>query len=457
MDRSAPQPHNGPDSPGEPTIVGAAGRVLRVNVSPGGVPKEPVAGPVRVGRLGLEGDRHRADTVHGGPHRAVSLFAIEAIRRVAAEGHPISPGSTGENLTTEGIELATLEPGTRLAVGTELVLELSKPAMPCDTIVDSFRDRRSGRISILRHPLDSRVYARVVREGPVCAGDEIRVLPPEEGTEAAMHVLLDRIEAVERFSRVARWRAAAAAGYEIAFVDAGDLTYAASVALPGQAFNSANGLRSVPNLLGRVIGHFRQAGTVGWLSMNDAPWEGASPDFALVVHAGEASAVAATAGDVPAGIAVRTVPTGEVERWSATIVAANGMTGADAVAWARIFDRLAFEPGHRLVLAEVDGRPVGAAMLVTRRRVGLARSAAVLPEARGRGIQHALLRHRAALAAELGCDLVVAVAEADNVASRANIERAGLWPVWTRDVYRFDPAAHWEAAVAGAVRLAAGG
>src|SRR5438094_187218 len=64
------------------------GRVLHVNVSPGGVPKLPVE-RAWVGELGLDGDRHRHDTVHGGPHRAVALLGIEAIERVQAEGHQI--------------------------------------------------------------------------------------------------------------------------------------------------------------------------------------------------------------------------------------------------------------------------------------------------------------------------------------------------------------------------------
>jgi len=54
---------------------------------------------------GVEGDRQLGATVHGGPHRAVSILGIEAIQRVAAEGHPIEPGSTGENLTTEGFDV----------------------------------------------------------------------------------------------------------------------------------------------------------------------------------------------------------------------------------------------------------------------------------------------------------------------------------------------------------------
>ncbi|MEA2614201.1 MAG: hypothetical protein QOI52_2160, partial [Chloroflexota bacterium] len=63
------------------------GRVVQVNVSPGGVPKLPVT-VARIGRDGLDGDRHDHDHVHGGPHRAVALFALEAIERVRADGHP---------------------------------------------------------------------------------------------------------------------------------------------------------------------------------------------------------------------------------------------------------------------------------------------------------------------------------------------------------------------------------
>ena len=86
------------------------GRVLHVNTSPGGVPKQSVE-RARVGQLGLEGDAHAHIGVHGGPHRAVCLLGIEVIRRVAAEGHPIAPGTVGENLTTEGLELAGLASG----------------------------------------------------------------------------------------------------------------------------------------------------------------------------------------------------------------------------------------------------------------------------------------------------------------------------------------------------------
>src|SRR3990172_4523452 len=106
------------------------GRVLQVSISDGGIPKHPVE-RAWVGRLGLAGDRHREDTVHGGPLRAICLFAVEVIERLQAEGHPVEPGGVGENLTTSGVEWSRLPPGTRARVGERLVLEVTLPAMPC--------------------------------------------------------------------------------------------------------------------------------------------------------------------------------------------------------------------------------------------------------------------------------------------------------------------------------------
>ena len=63
------------------------GRIVQINVSPGGVPKTPVAS-AHVGVLGLEGDAHRDTEHHGGPERAVCVYAMEAIRALEAEGHP---------------------------------------------------------------------------------------------------------------------------------------------------------------------------------------------------------------------------------------------------------------------------------------------------------------------------------------------------------------------------------
>ena len=159
-------------------VSGRTGRVHQVNVSAGGVPKLPIPG-TQVRRLGLDGDGHtHPEPIHGGELAAVSLYSVEALARVAADGHRAFPGAFGENLTLEGIDWGALGPGDRLAIGGGgLVLELTKPASPCQTIAHWFVDRQIARISPTVHPEDTRWYTRVIVEGPVAPGDAVTLVP----------------------------------------------------------------------------------------------------------------------------------------------------------------------------------------------------------------------------------------------------------------------------------------
>ncbi len=150
-------------------------RVVSINRSPGGVPKLPVA-DVEIGTEGLAEDGHRYHK-HGGPDKAVCLYALERIEALKAEGHPIGIGTTGENLTVAGLDWNAIVPGVRLTVGA-VELECTDWAHPCATIVGSFHDGRSGRISPKAHPGWSRIYARVLRTGTVCVGDPVAVGAP---------------------------------------------------------------------------------------------------------------------------------------------------------------------------------------------------------------------------------------------------------------------------------------
>ncbi|GIW13735.1 MAG: sulfurase [Tepidiforma sp.] len=152
--------------------MGAEGRVVSLNVSNGGVPKLPVA-EARVTRLGMEGDRQANPDVHGGPERALCLFSAEILARLQAEGHPIGPGTTGENVTIAGIDWGRMVPGSRWRLGDEVEIEITRPTTPCKTIRGSFRDGEFNRIHHALHPGESRVYARVLREGLLRAGDRV--------------------------------------------------------------------------------------------------------------------------------------------------------------------------------------------------------------------------------------------------------------------------------------------
>ena len=147
--------------------------VVAINRSPGGVPKRSVP-QVVITRDGLAEDGHRYHG-HGGPDKAVCLYALERIDALRHEGHPIAIGTTGENLTLSGVDWDAIVPGVRLSIG-DVELECTDWAHPCKTIVASFHDGRSGRISPKTHPGWSRIYARVLVEGSVRVGDPVRVI-----------------------------------------------------------------------------------------------------------------------------------------------------------------------------------------------------------------------------------------------------------------------------------------
>jgi MOSC domain-containing protein YiiM len=144
-------------------------RLAHIHISEGGVPKLPVP-HVEVTFEGCRGDSQRNLKFHGGPDRALCLWSLELIEALQAEGHPIAPGSTGENLTLVGLDWPSLTPGTQLQVGA-LLLEITDYAAPCRTIQACFTGWCYGRISHRRHPGFSRLYAKVLQPGTIQVGD----------------------------------------------------------------------------------------------------------------------------------------------------------------------------------------------------------------------------------------------------------------------------------------------
>lgn len=124
---------------------------------------------------GLEGDAQRDLRYHGGADRAVSLYSFDLIQALQSEGHPITAGSAGENLTLSGVDWSAMAPGARIEIG-DVVLEVTQPASPCMNIAGSFRDGSIVRISNGKNPGWSRFYARVLKEGLVSTGDTVRLM-----------------------------------------------------------------------------------------------------------------------------------------------------------------------------------------------------------------------------------------------------------------------------------------
>jgi MOSC domain-containing protein YiiM len=155
---------------GRPREVSWRGRQVRT-----GIFKEPVAGPVRVRRLNLDGDRQADLTVHGGVDKAVYVYPSEFYERWRRERPELDLpwGRFGENLTTRGLVDDDVSVGDRLRAGTaELVV--TQPRIPCFKL-----GIRVGRDRFVTEFLERGLYGfylAVAREGVVEAGDEIAVL-----------------------------------------------------------------------------------------------------------------------------------------------------------------------------------------------------------------------------------------------------------------------------------------
>jgi MOSC domain-containing protein YiiM len=154
------------------------------------IDKHPVAGPVAVDTLGIEGDQVSDTKHHGGVDQAVYAFAREDLDRwVEALGTEIRDGQFGENLTTVGIDVNEAELGERWAIGTA-ELEVAAVRIPCNDFKEWMG--LSGHVNaawVKRFTAHGRPgpYLRVTRPGVIAAGDEISVVHrPGHGVTAAL-------------------------------------------------------------------------------------------------------------------------------------------------------------------------------------------------------------------------------------------------------------------------------
>jgi molybdenum cofactor synthesis domain-containing protein len=142
-------------------------KVCSVNVSEKkGTAKKPV-GSIHLSDIGVVGDAHS-----GKWHRQVSLLAAESIAKFSDEaGRIIQYGEFAENITTEGVLLHECRPLDRF-IGNHVELEVTQIGKKC----------HGDNCSIFREvgncvmPKEG-IFARVVRPGNLCAGDELEYVP----------------------------------------------------------------------------------------------------------------------------------------------------------------------------------------------------------------------------------------------------------------------------------------
>jgi MOSC domain-containing protein YiiM len=157
--------HAGPVTAGE----GATGTVVSVNIAERKtVRKKPVGEAELVFDRGVEGDAHAGDW-----HRQVSLLAMDKMR---AAGLDVGAGDFAENITTQGIDLLSLPIGTRLAVGDDVLLEISQIGKVCHTHCAIYY--QAGDCVMPREG----IFAVVRRAGRVAVGDRVTVTGLGDGT-----------------------------------------------------------------------------------------------------------------------------------------------------------------------------------------------------------------------------------------------------------------------------------
>lgn len=148
----------------------AVGRVVSVNISEKkGIRKKAVASVDILVDHGIKDDAHA-----GNWHRQISLLARESIEKMIQLGLAVGPGDFAENVTTDGIDLPSLPIGTRISIGESAVAEVTQIGKECHARCAIFH--QAGDCVMPREG----IFVRVLHDGSIAAGDEIRVLgtPP---------------------------------------------------------------------------------------------------------------------------------------------------------------------------------------------------------------------------------------------------------------------------------------
>jgi len=158
------------------------------------IAKTPVAGPVRVGWLGLDGDTQADRNHHGGWDKAVHLYCQDHYPwwRERKPGHPLleAPGAFGENIATHGLTEDAICLGDRFSFGSA-VLEVSHGRQPCWKL-----DHRFGAKDVLATIVRTArcgVYFRVIQEGAAEAGSTMELLErplPDWSVARLFHLLI---------------------------------------------------------------------------------------------------------------------------------------------------------------------------------------------------------------------------------------------------------------------------
>ena len=168
-------------------------------VVPSAIAKAPVAGPVAVRGVNLEGDEQADKVNHGGPAQAVYAYGSEDIAFWSdVIGRELGSAPFGENLTLAGVDVSGARIGERWRVGTA-ELRVAGPRVPCFKLEASIGVPGFQRAFL--HAGRPGAYLAIACEGELQAGDAVEIVHrPEHDVTVALVIealLLDRTRAGE--------------------------------------------------------------------------------------------------------------------------------------------------------------------------------------------------------------------------------------------------------------------
>jgi MOSC domain-containing protein YiiM len=137
-----------------------------------GTRKTPVEAVEVVKDHGILGD------AHAGPwERQISFLASEQIQEARSRGLNVDFGDFAENVATEGVDWKLLPLGTRVKLGQEVVVEITKIGKECHKKCAIYY--QAGDCIMPREG----VFARVIEGGTLRSGDEIEIIAQEMSEE----------------------------------------------------------------------------------------------------------------------------------------------------------------------------------------------------------------------------------------------------------------------------------
>jgi MOSC domain-containing protein YiiM len=110
---------------------------------------------------------------HAGPwERQVSFLAAEQIQEARARGLQVDFGDFAENVATEGVNWKALPLGTRVRLGQEVVVEITKIGKECHKKCAIYY--QAGDCIMPREG----VFAKVIDGGTLHCGDAVEIVAP---------------------------------------------------------------------------------------------------------------------------------------------------------------------------------------------------------------------------------------------------------------------------------------